>query len=407
MYAINGWRPDPAKCWECYQPPIYYLISAYVLKGTNFLLGSSLAGWKAVQTVGLFASIGTLLLTWQILRLWIPDTRWVRNIALLTLAMLPQDLYASAFVGNDSLLVFCTTLAITGYSIFVHTDHPWRGICLIAAGVVGAVWTKQSGAVSLLLPGMVLVGGVLRRFKVDTLKLLRPITPAMALVMILSMPVAMADEIWRTSVTGKFLFSNQHVYDYTKNQPPGSVDLVSFSSFRLIELWKDPVMAPATLPSFWTELFARVWYDYEPRYLPKTTGTLWLARGLYALGLGITAIAVVGVFVFLFRGRQRLDALAPLLLFLAYLAVPVLQTSRFPYFSSMKAIFVLPAVSIAVLFVAFGLLLIPGKLRTVACITLGSALTLLGGAHVYAIVTLADHNIATSTLPLWPIPILH
>lgn len=404
MYAINGWRPGPDKCWECYQPPIYYVISAAVLRSAAALADNSLLGWKAVQAIGTIASIATLFLTHNILRLWLPLSRAARNVALLALAILPQDLYASAFVGNDALLVFWTTAAIAGYSWWVRSDARWRGIILMAVGVIGAVWTKQSGAVALLLPGMVLAGGVLRWLNIPWLTFLRPISPAMAVVLFLCIPAAMADEIWRTSVTGKFLFSNQHVYDYTKTQAPGSVDLISFTSFRGVALWNSPVMGPTTLSSLWTELFARVWYDYEPRYLPEGTGLTWLARSLYVVGAVVTVFAMIGAAVFAFGSRRRLDGLAILLLFLAFLAVPVLQTARFPYFSSMKAIFVLPAVSIAALFLAFGLQQLPQSFRKPTFVTLAALLVLVGSAHVFAIVIMRETNIATSTVPLWSIP---
>jgi uncharacterized membrane protein YwaF len=54
------------------------------------------------------------------------------------------------------------------------------------------------------------------------------------------------------------------------------------------------------------------------------------------------------------RWRSAFERLVLVAVQLAFLAVPLVQTLRFPYFSSMKATFFLPAVSLATVFLSLG-----------------------------------------------------
>jgi hypothetical protein len=85
--------------------------------------------------------------------------------------------------------------------------------------------------------------------------------------------------------TGTFLVSNQHFFDHAKGQMPGSLKQVSFFSFRFISLLKEPFIGDATLYSYWTELFARVWFDYENRYLVPSNFTVWYGHLAYTNGI--------------------------------------------------------------------------------------------------------------------------
>jgi hypothetical protein len=403
-YAIEGRRPNPESCWQCYQPPVYYVISATVLRATRYLTGDGMAGWKTVQAVSALASIGTMMLTHLILWLWYPSDRHLCRLALLILAILPVDIYAAGFIGNDAMLVCWSTLAVAGYSVLARTARLWTGTALLSAGTILAVWTKQSGAVALLLPCGVLLGLVLHEMRLRRISVLRSKhTPALV-CLLLTVPIAMADEIWRAGKTGMFLFSNQHVFRYADDQPPRTFDKVSFASFRLVSLMKEPVMSDATLASLPTELFARTWFDYEPRYLPSSRLTRWFARLLYLLGLPFVLLTTAGAAQGLKRSWREPAILPLLLILVAFLAVPLLQTSRFPHFSSMKAVFVLPAVSVAVMMLVLGLRLLSGRFSQTFIAAAMIVILVLGIGHVALIVGLRKQHLAEMTVPLWPIP---
>jgi hypothetical protein len=222
--------------------------------------------------------------------------------------------------------------------------------------------------------------------------------------LLLTLPIAMSDEIWRTGKTGSFLFSNQHVFRYADDQPPRTFDKVSFASFRLVSLMKEPIMSDATLASLPTELFARTWFDYEPRYLPSSRLTRWVARLLYLLGLPFVLLTAAGAAQGLRRGLREPVILPLLLLLVAFLAVPFLQTSRFPHFSSMKTVFVLPAVSIVAMMLVLGLRLLPARFSQTFISAAIIIIVFVGIGHVALIVALRNQHLAEMTVPLWPMP---
>ena len=423
-YAIEGWRPNPKSCWQCYQPPVYYVVSATVLRATTYLTDHAMAAatssrarrvieWKAVQAVSALASVGTMMLTHLILWLWYPSDRHLCRLALLILAILPVDIYAAGFIGNDAMLVCWSTLAVAGYSVLARTARLWTGTALLLGGTILAVWTKQSGAVTLLLPCVVLLRLVLHKMRLCRISFLRSKQMPVLVCVLVTLPIAMSDEIWRAGKTGMFLFSNQHVFRYADDQPPRTFDKVSLASFRLVSLMKEPVMSDATLASLPTELFARTWFDYEPRYLPSSRLTKWFARLLYLLGLPFVLLTAVGAAQGLKRSLREPAILPLLLLLVGFLAVPFLQTSRFPHFSSMKAVFVLPAVSIAAMMLVLGLRLLPGRFSQTFISAAMIIILLIGIGHVALIVALRKQHPAEMPVllggrkylvPRWPMP---
>jgi hypothetical protein len=403
-YAVDGWRPSPESCWQCYQPPVYYVVAATVLRATIYLTDDAMAGWKAVQAVSALASIGTMMLTHLILWLWYPSDRHPCRLALLIMAILPVDIYAAGFIGNDAMLVCWSTLAVAGYSVLARTARFWTGTALLSVGAILAVWTKQSGAVTLLLPCIVLSRLVLHEMRLDRISFLRSNQMPMLVCLLLTLPIAMSDEIWRAGKTGIFLFSNQHVFRFADDQPPRSFDKVSLASFRVVSLMKEPVMSDATLASLPTELFARTWFDYEPRYLPSSSLAAWCARLLYLVGLPFVLLTAAGAVQGLKRSLREPAILPCLLLFVAFLAVPLLQTIRFPHFSSMKAVFVLPAVSIAAMMLVPGIRLLLERFSPMFISVAIIIILLVGIGHVTLIVALRKQHIAEMTVPLWPIP---
>jgi hypothetical protein len=403
-YSIEGWRPNPESCWQCYQPPAYYVFSATVLRAATYLTGHAMAGWKAVQAVSVLASVGTMMLTHLILWLWYPSDRHRCRLALLILAILPVDIYAAGFISNDAMLVCWSTLAVAGYSVLARTARLWTGTALLSGGTILAVWTKQSGAVTLLLPCVVLLRLVLDEMRLRRITFLRSKQIPVVVCLLLTLPIAVSDEIWRAGKTGIFLFSNQHVFRYADDQPPRTFDKVSLASFRLVSLMKEPFISDATLASLPTELFARAWFDYEPRYLPSSRITQWFARLLYLFGLPFVLLTAAGAAQGLKRSFREPAILPLLLLLVAFLAVPFLQTSRFPHFSSMKTVFVLPAVSIAAMMLVLGLRLLPGRFSQTFISAAMIIILLIGIGHVSLIVTLRNQHLVEMTVPLWPIP---
>ena len=344
-YATHGARPAADACWQCYQPPAYYAVASGVLRLAAAATGDNPTAWKIVQLLSVLFSLAALALCARILALAGSRRPGPRLCALAVLVFLPREVYTSVFISNDGMLVLAVTASVWLYLEAVARDVPSRGwLAALLAAVAWSAWTKQHGLIVALLPAALLAQEWGR---------LGDRRPVWLGVLALGLAIAAGDPIYKLVTTGHPLISNQHYFDWPSVQRPGSVAATSFLDFRLLSLFAEPRLSPATIDSFWTQLFAKLWFDYDPKFLVDTPGTRALAAGWYGVGLILTCVWAAGCVVAWRRWRGS-RALVLLWVQLAFLAVPLLQSLRFPYYSSMKATFFLPAISVAALLLSFG-----------------------------------------------------
>jgi hypothetical protein len=346
IYSESLNRPAPFQCWECYQPPFYYYTSAVVYNITESLGVDKLYCWKMVQFINPFLSIFLLIIVYKILLLFkMPKLSIL--ITLSFVAILPRDIFTSAMIGNDYMLVF---FAILSFYLFLKTlfalsngHKVWFWfILLILAATLGST-TKQHGLLIHLFPISIIL---LLCHNIYRKKLFWAIP-----ILILGGLLSISDELWKFNQTGELLVSNQHFFDYAKNQFPGSLDKVEFFSFRIFQLYQEPFISESTSASIFTELFARTFYDYEWRFLsPNIPWANKLGFIGYSLGLVWVFFFIMIVFILirnLKKGLYKISCLTlstkitPILLGFLFILVPFIQTLRYPYFSSMKSMFML------------------------------------------------------------------
>lgn len=410
-YAREVDRPAPNACWQCYQPPLYYAVAAGVLRLSYLASGSAWAAWRAVQLGSVVFSVLQLVLAWWILCRIGARSVAPRLCALAILASLPRDLYTAAFVSNDAALGFLVSLSILLYlraSDAARSGADWRDLVPLLIGVWAAAWTKQSGLVVAILP-LALVGSALLRSSSgsgSTAPGRRRLLPHL-LALALGLAFVFAEEGVKALGTGRFPVSNQHFFDWPRSQPPGTVAGVSFFDFRFFELLRNPTFSPETLDSLWTELFARLWFDYEPKFLSPTEPAALIAVLTYGAGLVVALLWILGFLAAARSWRGSLERLPLLVVQLAYLAVPLLQTLRFPYYSSMKAMFLLPAAALATVFLSLGIETIwRHRFLRLGAVVLASALVLLAASQA-ALITLDIENaleISRAEGKLWSYP---
>jgi hypothetical protein len=407
IYSESLNRPAPFQCWECYQPPFYYYTAATVYNITESIGADKLTCWKMVQFINPFLSIILLIIVYQILLLF-KTPKLSILITLSFVAILPRDVFTSAMIGNDYMLVF---FAILSFYLFLKTlfalrngDKVWFWfILLILTATLGSI-TKQHGLLIHLFPisiFLLLCKSIYRK------KLLWAI-PFLFLGGLLSI----SDELWKFNQTGELLVSNQHYFDYAKNQFPGSLDKVEFFSFRIFELYQEPFISEKTSASFFTELFARTFYDYEWRFIsPKIPWANKLGFIGYSLGLIWLFFFIIIVFVSIRNFKNSLyninwltlvNKITPILLGFLFMLVPFIQTLRYPYFSSMKSMFMLSG--IILLLITLGSQIKKSSLNQ----QIGIYITVLNIIYgIMLIVSISIYlGISLNYLsgPLWPIP---
>lgn len=427
--------PHAADCWECYQPPLYYLLAAGVyaaasaaaiaLRETN---STAIAiGLKAIQFLSTVAGILTLVVIGRVLRRAAPGAYGRQTLALGVVALLPRHLYMSAMVTNDALTYLFAALAVFG--ALRAEARGWRtrdclltGVCagaavltkaygwVIVVAIVAALWWMTRRPRSADRRGAWLA----QEFRAPTL-----------CVFGAALAVGLAPGLRNIYLFERFHVDNYDFFDSPMRfQPPGSVADVEFLTFRPGALWAHPWLHTAHLDSFPTELYGRLWFDYEgfratlggypqweelwarceaayPIWNPQRWNMLLeyesedvpehfatLARLSYAAGFPLTLIFLGGWARCLWRGRRAFVPLLLSLVALGGLAVPLVQVLRLPHFAAMKAAFVLVGLVAVGPLVAEGMFSSRRWIRQVLTAICTVALLMLAAADVAFVVML-------------------
>ena len=352
LYSEDFERPLPFECWQAYQPPAYYYIGAIFLKCADFLGLKGACKWKIVQSINCILSLLVLVLFSKILTK-IGVNNGLKILYLSFLAFLPRDIFTSLMVGNDYLLIF-SSVAVLFYFVKLLKTKPEISKRLTLLNFLGlsffallGSFTKQHGLLLLILPISITISHLYinRRFVLTTLM------PILIVVLVF----ASSDELWKYKQTGHFLVSNQDYYDYAENQFPGPLNGVRFFSFELNKLLENPFISRETSASLPTEIFARIFFDYEWRFLnPNRYFTYYVGRLGYLLGIIWLLYFSISTYFWVKNNytqhlKSKGDLINYISLFLVgilFTLVPVVQTIRYPYFSSMKAMFIVPGIII-------------------------------------------------------------
>lgn len=389
-------RPLPFSCWECYQPPIYYSLSAFVYGSMQYLEISKDASWKIVQLINPILSILVLFLAFKILNLF-GINKGLKILYLSFIVVLPRDIFTSVMIGNDYLLVFLSIASLYFYLRYVLLGNKIHDYVYMSFFVVLGGLTKQHGLLLLLFPGIILIYNFKKSkkgFKISS-------------IFISILILLISEEAWKFYHTGVFMVSNQHYFDYAVNQFPGQLEKVEFISFRLLNLFKEPFISNMTAASFPTEIFARIFFDYEYRFFsPKIEAVNNFARLGYVLGiiwfLFFTITSWLRFKFIKIKKREVLTQLIPFLLCFLFALVPVIQTVRYPYFSSMKAMFLLPGIVIFIINHANYIKEI--KINSI----LITSLTVLNLAYGIIFICIINNYVEVSLDnlhgPMWPMP---
>ncbi len=377
--------PYATDCWECYQPPLYYLVTAATTRAVELISGTDMAAREAIarrtlQMVSVAAGAATLYVAWRVFKTF-PRLVAYEPLGLALLAFLPQHIYLSAMATNDAFTHLVAACAIWA-ALHGHARGWPIGACVLTGALAGAtVLSKAYGWVT--VAAVVLVMWWFTRRETGRL-LRRP--------WLVTLGAALAVGIWpmvrNLHTYGELQVDNFETRDSPlRFQPPGTVGNVEFLSLRLVELMRRPWVHVAHANSFWTELYGRMWFDYEgfnTTLAPHPPwGDLWarcaeaypiwerarwdmllsyredevpprfarLARVSYAAGLPLTAAVLAGAVIFVRRERDFAGRLM-LVHFVAALAVPLVQTLRLPHFASMKSGFALGGAASAAMFLA-------------------------------------------------------
>lgn len=412
----EGAVPSKDACWECFQPPLFYLISASVGRVAVFLTGSSPEDQlKLLQFLPCLYGILTVYFTYLILKR-VDISEFARMLAFGMVCFLPRHIYMSAMHTNDTLSYLL--VSVCAYLVVVLIDRAFADSPLSApmSSAGRSEQRRSSSRMTLLLVVLLMGAMLLALFTKSTALVVLPMVGVLlvlvfvwpravmgkrtavywALLLVIPAAVVGANALSDARNYGEPLPLNIELLDVTLTQPPGREGL-SLVDFRPWTAMRRPLLAPDNVGSFWTLVTSRMWFDMEPKFLQYTDpdalwwdayddylnrhdrydwpGEIMLSRftrfsgaALIALGLVPLAFIVLGIGRGLLgkwslwsKNTDPADVLKVqvfVVLLLFNLGGILFHVYRYPYYSFMKAAFILNSVAAFALFLALGIMLV-------------------------------------------------
>jgi 4-amino-4-deoxy-L-arabinose transferase-like glycosyltransferase len=108
--------PMPHDGWEFYQPPLFYMISAF----TNILFNYNIISLKLLPFA---CGLGTVIAIYKLTKKLFPDCTSKVTFAVLFAGSLPMNIYISAYYTNENLTSFLLNLTIMLSLIILNEEQ--------------------------------------------------------------------------------------------------------------------------------------------------------------------------------------------------------------------------------------------------------------------------------------------
>ena len=323
IFYRTGRLPVAADCWQCYHPPLFYIVGLPFFAAGMWLFGHDAT--RALTVLGLLATVcGGLCVyyTYRLLRLFRLRRGELVVASAITLSI--PVLFFSSYGSEADILLSAVVIAFLFHLTRYHAHArraTWRQAALIGTLAGLAIATKYSGLVTVVVTGGVFAIHAVRR---DRWRAVRH--------GLIALTVCMAIGSWKyvdnAATRGTPLFANGSAQEGLRaTMPPRFWHDYDFRSFRLADLL---VLARNDAPagsliyqpvykSVWTTLHGMAWGDMGFFSNPSRGGInkvyvwrgvpAWLASSVVVLGLLPSLLAIVGVL-----GTATRRSLVPVLL---------------------------------------------------------------------------------------------
>jgi hypothetical protein len=386
----RGTIPAKDACFQCYHPPVFYMISAEV---GSIAEGAGMRGrplLKLLQLLPCFYGILTLIVIHRIL-LKLPLNDFARMTSLAAVCFLPRHIYMSAMNSNDTISYLFVAISVDLLLLAVEKKLSAALLIIASMAITVTLFTKYTAFA--ILPACAAVFGVLfwKRLIAN-----RPqVVLSFGFVMLLPAIVLSASMVSNFERYGAALPWNLSRLDPSRTQPRDSsrMDFLSFKPWESITM---PILVPGRIHSVWTLVYAGMWFDNEPKFVyyldgispwwrhyggwmrgeepfpagdPAMTGaTRFLGSSLIALGLIPFGLMLYGIYVLCrkigtaWREGSNADKINAVKLsvfpglLLGNLAIAVALAVRLPVYSAAKASYMLTSLPAFAVFLGFGVM---------------------------------------------------
>ncbi len=392
LYMESGQVPAKDACWECYHPPAFYVSSAWVAQAAQAVGASPLQVQKVAHFLPcLYGLLTLLVMRALLLRLGLPNLAVC--VAFATLCFLPRHIYMSAIHSNDTIAYLGVSASAWLIVRALDTGCRVRDIAALALVMGLTVITKYTSMVVLPMAAASMGAAWWLRASCSRTRvawsLAAACAPALVVLALFAAP--------NVRDYGKAFPSNLELFHQDYLDSERGVRDVDFLGLEPWEAIATPILAPNNRDSMWTILWARAWFDMEPRFLQYTdpaseewwdayrrylggaeddawpgtaalsTWTRFMGSSLIALGLvpGVLLLLGLARCVFgkwsLFREGVPIETarlqMMPVLV-AGVMAGIVLTTWKFPYTFALKTVYILNGLPAFIVLVGLGAALV-------------------------------------------------
>ncbi len=259
MILENGEIPVKNACPQCYQPPVFYVVSA-LIGGFSLKAGlDPIYMLKLIQFSCCLYGILTLYVIYKILTK-INMSDYARVIAFGMVCFLPRHIYMSAMASNDSISYLFVSLCV--YLIIRALENNLNIFFSILTCITISVALFIKYTNYILLPTVAILIIILIKLKTfDKRQTLRFSILSFGLPAIFITIYA----LFNYSIYGSFLPDNINAALFLKQ--PKDAGGISFFSFKPWSSMEQPFLAPGNLSSFWTLMFSGMWFDIDAMFI--------------------------------------------------------------------------------------------------------------------------------------------
>jgi hypothetical protein len=378
-YIRQHWRQPPTTLnWETWQPPLFYWMSAG--------LWALVAPWSArpedvfarpqSALLPLVTSAFGLAAAWvavRVVRRLVPDDPLAELVTLAVVLFWPMHLMLAPWLRPDLIVILLASLVVARLSAEPDLGAVPAGVAAGLGVLAGlALLAKYTGTAVLVTLGACLGAGVL----------VRRAAPGRALGA-LGAGVGTA-----LVVAGWFYARNWIVYDKPFvtpadwlggfRHPPGARGLADYVWFAPVVFVRPWVIDPGVIHSLWAGTYATAWWDgqyiFVDHYMSRATA-VWAGRLLLLVGLPLTLAILAGAARALAETirTRRLQPYLPLLVLAGWSVVGyVFLNVEAPYYSTVKAHYLMTALVPAAVFLGLAVTAAPRWLRVLLAADAGA-----------------------------------
>lgn len=267
----TGTIPGKFDCWECYQPPVFYVISAVIGKVLAYEDVSIPNILKALQFTNCMYGIITIWIMFLILKR-LPISDFTRLCGLGLICFMPRHIYMSAMFGNDALSYLAISVCIFLLLRIVDGKYLSLSYLLLLSAVVSlTIFIKYN---TFIIIPTICIAFALLSWGANHLSIQQVFVKGI-IVLIIPLVILGGYCINNRNTYGVALPFNTALKNPTEYQPHDELqrDFMTFKPWLFIEY---PILKPGQLNSFWTLMYSSTWFDTDSKFI-KHTGpeNLW------------------------------------------------------------------------------------------------------------------------------------